>query len=66
MNTENTNPSQDPKKEGKVEPVKLNKEEMEKRKETGYATDEASQKNPREKNGETGIQEDKKQTDYNQ
>ncbi len=68
MNTEHKNPSHDPKEDGKVQPLKLTKEELERRKETGYSTDEASQKNPREKNGESGLQEnDKKEpTDYNQ
>lgn len=65
MNTENKNPSQNPKEEGKVQPIKLTKEELEKRKETGYSTDEASQKNPREKNGESELPEIKEQTNYN-
>ncbi|MGZ5247745.1 MAG: hypothetical protein ACXWV5_11885 [Flavitalea sp.] len=66
MNTDNINPSNNPKEEGKVQPIKLNKEELEKRKETGYSTDEASQKNPREKNGESNKPESNEQTDYDQ
>ena len=68
MNTEHKNPSHDAKEDGKVQPLKVTKEELERRKETGYSTDEASQKNPREKNGESGLKEnDKKEpTDYNQ
>jgi hypothetical protein len=68
MNTEHKNPSHDPKEEGKVKPIRMTKEELEKRKESGYSTDEASQKNPREKNGESGFKENenKEQSDYNQ
>lgn len=66
MNTEHNNPSHNPKDDGKVQPIKLTKEELEKRKETGYSNDEASQKNPREKNGESNKPESTEQTDYNQ
>lgn len=50
MNTE-----KDPKKEGRVEPHKLSKEELEKRKETGYKNDEASRGTPSEKGVNPGA-----------
>lgn len=43
---QNINPENDKKKEGKQEPIKLSPEELERRKETGYKTDEESRRTP--------------------
>lgn len=40
------NPENDKKKEGKQEPIKLSPEELERRKETGYKTDEEARRTP--------------------
>ncbi len=52
----NNNPSTDNKQEGKVQPIKLSKEELEKRKETGYKTDSESQRTPSGKGGQASSQ----------
>ena len=46
MNDNSTDKSQEKKDEGKIQPIKLTPEQMEKRRETGYKTDEESRRTP--------------------
>lgn len=50
------NQDQKNKEEGKVQPIKLTKEELERRKETGYKTDLESQRTPSGKGGQVSSQ----------
>lgn len=49
------------KEDGKIQPIKLTPEELEKRKETGYKTDEESRRTP--SSSGQGSQTDKTQND---
>ena len=43
--------TQDQKDEGKIQPIKLTPEQLEKRRETGYKTDEESRRTPSSSTG---------------
>jgi hypothetical protein len=62
MNDDN----QEKKEEGKIQPLKLTPEQLEKRRETGYKTDEESRRTPSSTLGKDAAPEEAGTTDTNE
>jgi hypothetical protein len=58
-----TEQNQEKKDEGKIQPIKLTPEQLEKRRETGYKTDEESRRTPSSTMGKGAAPEEAGTTD---